>query len=657
MSVKSLLLACVFAPLSIGAAQAQSQDWNPTSRASLHPAPAPAAASGFATAAAVKATKPDDKGPELNALRYYAHSRDLNRVAAEIRRIKLDYPNWNPPEDLYSDEKPKVDEQPLWDLYLKKDYVGIEAKMAEMKAANPAWIPTHDFTDKYLHAKASATIIAMSDDKRWNEVVEAATSQEGMVNCNEIDLAWRVAEGFARTGDEAKATEIYGFILNSCANSPARIGTVQKASEVLTDPAKVDQLIAMGKKRPDGTNEFAPIVEGRIRADLGDFAAGKTTIPVAQERVSAFEKATTASKKSEDALLLGWYYRKTRDHEKALAWTRVAYQGEANVKTAEAYALALRESYNFDEAEKLTYEWRDKGDPFRKLYIDIVSTSITAHGHDADIMRRQSEQETQAQAPVRKELTGSKGDVYGQAFDRPIVYCGQQRPLTTPEIERLMRFKVEVETDKSALGGQAMGWRLYEANLPADAAFWFEHSMVWAPNAPAAVGLAVTAKRLHQTSAYRALLAKYGATYPELLALESRQRNCVNQQGAVATGGWGSGRLFSSVSALTAPAAPVAQTNPGFTALTGALAPTDEPAPLVPAAAVLPAPVPTLTGAYAPRDPNDLLTPSDVNPTEVRAAALEAPERTYGPRRHFARRHATSTLQARPSLGQGYFGY
>jgi hypothetical protein len=651
MSVKHMLLACVFAPLALSAAQAQT--WNATSDTSMAPvpAPSPAASSGLdaAAAPAVAVAKTADKGPELNALRYYAHSRDLNRVAAEIRRIKLDYPNWNPPEDLYTDEKPRVDEQPLWDLYLKKDYAGVDAKMAEMKAANPAWIPTHDFSEKFAHAKASATIAAAYDQKQWNDVVATATHQDGLVNCGEIDLAWRIAEGFARSGDEAKATDIYGFILTSCTNAAARMGTVQKASDVLTDPAKFDQLVAMGKKSSDGSNEFAPIVEGRIRADLGEFAAGKSTTAVSPERVAAFEKATIASKKADDALLLGWYYRKTRDHEKALNWTRTAYQGDANVKTAEAYALALREAYNFEDAEKLTHEWRDKGDQFRKLYIDIVSTSITSHGHDAEIMRRQSEQETQAQAPVQKELAGSKGDVYGQAFDRPMVYCGQQRPLTPAEIERLLRFKVEVETDKSALGGQAMGWRLYEANLPTDAAFWFEHSMIWAPNAPAAVGLAVTAKRFHQLGVYRALLAKYGATYPELLAISAKQRNCVNDQGGVASNRSAPGRLFSSITQLTAPTEPAGGTNPGYASLTGGSAALQEPAPVVATA------LPLAMGA-APKDPNGLLTPSDVNPTEIRAA-VETPERTYTPRRrHIVRRHLAT--QARPtSMGRGYFGY
>ena len=648
MSVKQMLLACVFAPLAIGAARAE--EWQPTPKAVVPLAtPAPSATPSATDAAPSIAARADGKGPELNALRYYAHSRDLNRVAAEIRRIKLDYPNWNPPEDLYSDEKPRVDEQPLWDLYLKKDYAGIEAKMAEMKQANPDWTPTHDFTDKYAHAKASAEVIAKSDDKQWSDVVAVATSQDGLVNCNEIDLAWRIAEGFARTGDEAKATDIYAFILTSCANQPARMGTVQKASEILTDTAKVDRLIAMGKKKPDGTNEFAPIVEGRMRADIGGFAAGSSTTAAPAESVAAFEKVATTGKKPEDALLLGWYYRKVGDRDKALQWTRIAYQGDANPKSAEAYALALRESYHFDDAEKLTYEWRDKGDQFRKLYIDIVSTSITAHGHDAEIMRRQSEQETQAQAPVRTDAAGGVTEVYGQTLDRPMVYCGPQRPLTAADIERLMRFKVEVEADKSALGAQALGWRLYEGNRPTDAAFWFEHSMVWSPNAPAAVGLAVTAKRFHQFGVYRALLAKFGSAYPEILALNGKQRACGTADGNVATAVPASGRLFSSVFALAVPVAPAAGTKDGLASET--LPPAPATGATSPVALPAAAPAPAVTGNLAP---------SDVNPTEVRAAA-ETPAPSYENRRRSHRQWtrpvaATPELRPQPQLFRGLFG-
>jgi len=85
--------------------------------------------------------------------------------------------------------------------------------------------------------------------------------------------------------------------------------------------------------------------------------------------------------------------------------------------------------------------------------------------------------------------------------------------------------------------------------------------------------------------------------------------------------------------------------------LTGGLAPTQASAPPVPVAA-------PLTGAYAPKDPNGLLTPSDVNPTEIRAA-VETPTPTYAPRRHAAvHRHAAHRGgEAAPDRAEGYFGF
>ena len=47
-----------------------------------------------------------------SALRYYATSRDLKRLGAEMRRLKTLYPDWQPPKDLFSPVA-SVNEQ-LW---------------------------------------------------------------------------------------------------------------------------------------------------------------------------------------------------------------------------------------------------------------------------------------------------------------------------------------------------------------------------------------------------------------------------------------------------------------------------------------------------------------------------------------------------------------
>ena len=565
MSLKRVLLACAIAPLAFGVAFADEFKFNS----------APAAVSE-----ATAQFKTDDHAPDLTALRYYAHSHDSNRVAAEMRRIRADYPGWSPPDDLFS-ETPAVNEQPLWDLYKKQDFAGVEAKIAEMKQANAGWAPSRFFMNLYAHAKTSQAIVTASDAKQYSEIVKLATAQDGMVSCGELDLAWRVAEGFARSGDEDKAFQIYRFLLTTCNLDKERLATAEKAFEVLTAQDKIDALMALGKKTGDGASEFADLRWNSMRAALGGYAAGTSTTSVEAGRLTPFEVAVKASHNGKDQLLLGWYYRKIRDRQHALDWMRIAYATNPNENSAEGLALAQREAFKFDEAEATAYEWREKNDKFRKMYIDIVSTSITAHGHDADIVRKQSESYTAQQVPVTKPLEGSNGSVYGQALDKPLVYCGQQRPLTQPELERLTRFKAEVEIEKSALGSQAMGWRLYEASLTRDAALWFSHSMLWAPNEPAAVGLAVTARRMNRLDAYRALIAKYGTAYPQLLALNSGVRGCSNGVMTAGKAGEAGADPFAPIlnakndvalgnGAAVAPAAAVA-------VAPGALAPSEQP--------------------------------------------------------------------------------
>ena len=58
------------------------------------------------------------------ALRYYAQTRDLKRLGAELRRLKTLYPDWDAPEDLF-DAPTNISEQPLWDIFGSGDQATI----------------------------------------------------------------------------------------------------------------------------------------------------------------------------------------------------------------------------------------------------------------------------------------------------------------------------------------------------------------------------------------------------------------------------------------------------------------------------------------------------------------------------------------------------
>ena len=81
-----------------------------------------------------------------------------------------------------------------------------------------------------------------------------------------------------------------------------------------------------------------------------------------------------------------------------------------------------------------------------------------------------------------------------------------------------------VEELKSSDGAQALGWSRFKAGDVAGAEGWFRRSMDWQANEAAAIGLVVSASRLHHAADYRARVAQYRTLYPRVAALDAVTR-------------------------------------------------------------------------------------------------------------------------------------
>ncbi|MGI4765318.1 MAG: hypothetical protein ACRYGP_09695, partial [Janthinobacterium lividum] len=113
-------------------------------------------------------------GIDLSALRYYAAQNDLARVSAEIKQIRSRHPDWQPPDDLFTDAGGSADEQPLWDLYAKGDIAGVRDGITAIQHDKPDWQPSLDLKSKLADAEARRAWIEASDAKRWDDVVALA---------------------------------------------------------------------------------------------------------------------------------------------------------------------------------------------------------------------------------------------------------------------------------------------------------------------------------------------------------------------------------------------------------------------------------------------------------------------------------------------------
>ncbi len=433
-------------------------------------APKPVARSGTGEGS------PHGDAIDLSALRYFAAQNDLGRVSAEIRLLRAKHPDWEPPQDLFSEGGSGVDEQPLWDLLARRDFSAIQARMDDIRRDKPDWQPTNDFAGKLALAGAHDTLSKASDAKQWGTVIDTAVATPALLTCGDVDALWRTAEALVRTGDEPRAVAAYRYVLSNCTPADVRLATVQKAS-LLTSSETLDGLLQLGHRAPDGRGEFDQLKLDRFRRAIGDATANAGSVQPTPEEIAAVTASATGPTGQSDAQLLGWYARSRKDYAGAERWFRAALAAGPNAKAAEGLVLALRDAGNMPDATKLAFQYASLDPLNRKLMVEVAAAGLSDP---------------------------------------------KAAPLTHDE---MMALTDATDAARSADGAQALGWHLYKANDVAGAEGWFRKSADWQASESAAVGLVVTARRLHHDRDYAARIAEYRTTYPRVAELEALMRS------------------------------------------------------------------------------------------------------------------------------------
>ena len=387
-----------------------------------------------------------DNAIDLGALRYFASQNDLARVAAEIRSIRSKHPDWQPPEDLFSESKGGEQEKPLWDLFGKHDYEGVHAAIAQIQQATPDWQPSADLLGKLTVAEANQKLVEASDNGQWDTVIEIAASNKMLLTCAYVDTLWRTAEALARNDDEPRALEAYRYILANCSKPEERLATVQKAGLVIKSPEEFEGLLQMGRRLSGGKSEFESVRLDLIRRKIGDAAAGNAGPAPSQSEVDAVAARARKGADQNDQQLLGWYAYSRKDYVQAESWFRMALQTGVNAKAAEGLVLTLRAAEKIPEAQKLAVQYAPLDPLNRKLMVEVLSDSLVDP---------------------------------------------KANPLSSDDLAGLVK---AIGAEQSADGAQAYGWYVYKANDFAGAETWFRKSMAWQANESAAIGLVVTAR-------------------------------------------------------------------------------------------------------------------------------------------------------------------
>jgi cellulose synthase operon protein C len=402
------------------------------------------------------------------ALRYYAASKDLKRLGAEMRRLKMLYPDWQPPKDLFSPVA-NIDEQPLWDIYKTGNYAAVRAGIAQMQSTNPKWQPSDDLMLKLQMGESRSLVYRAYALRRWQDVIATAQAAPSILVCSDMQVLWNVGESFARLRNYAQSFDVYKYILTSCDDPALRLATLQKAS-LLLPPQGTASLITYGRVMADGTSEFENIGFDGIRRQMGEFIENADTASVpSQDDLKRFVDFIQRTGSGTDAGLLGWFFYAQEEWQMANSWFIQAAQYDRAPKNIEGIILTLRNMDRPEDALKVARRYLKTSPEIAKQYVEIISESLTGEAPTITLKDKQ--------------------------FD---------------ELEKV------VVDQKSALGAQALGWKYLNDGEKAKAKDWFTQSVGWEPNEGAVVGLAVMASRAKDYRDLSALKTEYRKDYASL---------------------------------------------------------------------------------------------------------------------------------------------
>jgi tetratricopeptide (TPR) repeat protein len=414
------------------------------------------------TASGASAPEVDD-----SALRYFLQQGDTRRAQAELQRLHRLYPNWEPPANLFDPNAPMPsDVQPIWDLYGAGDYAAARRAVAERQAAEPGWTPPAELVAALEQVGERQRLLNAADGGQWETVLSIADSAPAMLTCDNIEVLWRIAEAFARTGAEQRAVDVETYIVGNCPGAAPKVASLQKALEFLPI-ARIEALLARAVD-PPATDPAYDVVRLEIARRQISAANDDPSLTVPAPTLALLATAAQGEGGADDALLLGFYAYRHGDAQGASGWFLYALQHGGGAKAAEGYVLSMHELGRQLEAEPVAYEWRTAGRENMAAYLTAITTALTTG--DASLV------------------------------EQPV----------------LDRFSRTVAEQRSPLGAQALGWYAYNAGQPQVAADWFSASLAWHPSEVAAYGLGLAYRALEDGAAFREVLRTWVPSFPRL---------------------------------------------------------------------------------------------------------------------------------------------
>jgi tetratricopeptide (TPR) repeat protein len=218
---------------------------------------------------------------DLRALRFYIQENETEAIAAELRRLSIEFPGWIPPDDLTQllRLEPSTEIDAIYARIAANDIGGARRILTETQAEYPDWTPPADLVGSLQTAEAQIAFDRAIASRDLAAAVQTGVANPGLLRCNRINNTWRLAELQAAQGNQSAALAAYGQILSTCSNPPDLVATLEKANAVAT----TEQLRAL----INATSLRLPAVAGQLEALETRLLAGRGEAPATPDAAAA----------------------------------------------------------------------------------------------------------------------------------------------------------------------------------------------------------------------------------------------------------------------------------------------------------------------------------------------------------------------------------
>lgn len=249
---------------------------------------------GLASTGLAQTAGPDD----LRALRFYLQQNDQPAAQAELRRLRLAFPEWTPPANLNDvlaspQAAASVDEAAIWREIERRDYSSARRLIEEGRSRIAGWTPPSDMLRVLETNEAQDNFTAAVNARDATRAIAIARGAPQLMSCERINNAWLLADMYKLAGQNPAAIATYRNTLQSCTSYNLMQTTLEKSSEIASGNALRD-LFSVARSANPAARPQLDALETRLTGGAAPTPA-PASAPVQTARATPAAPAASAA--------------------------------------------------------------------------------------------------------------------------------------------------------------------------------------------------------------------------------------------------------------------------------------------------------------------------------------------------------------------------